>query len=240
MRRHLPHFCVFLCVLIWLQACQAIPADPEPETVLLLPTPDPIATLIVYPDHATLFGIDGSASAARYRIQETFFGQVGMRPRRESREIQAAEDTPSLNGVLALDLNVDPPQVIGGHFVADLNLLQGALPQNGGLPADWLQNYVYPKATFVIGQQTILEYAYTSGDEVVFPMTGSMTVRDVTVPVTFTATAIYDETTGVIQATANARVLISDFGIEPPQLANVVMVEDELEIGAVIVARLLE
>ena len=237
MKRLVTLFLALFFASVFAQACNSV--GESDEIAPIVPTPDPVATLIVYPEHATIFGIDSSESAARYRVDEGFFERVSFgEASRESWGMQNIGNTPSLNGVLALDLNVDPPQVIGGHFIADLNLLQiNQLPENGLLHADWLAN---PKATFILEPQTILQGSYSSGDQVVFPLTGSMTVRDVTIPVTFTATATYDETTGIIQATANARLLISDFGAEPPDMVSLAEADDGFEIGAVIVARLLE
>ncbi|MFK7803592.1 MAG: YceI family protein [Anaerolineae bacterium] len=237
MNRLLTLFFVLLFASIFVQAC-----DTADEPIDVLPTPDPTATLIVYPDTATLFIVDRSESRALYKINETFLEKVSLEvSNREPGENKAVGNTPSLEGVLALDLNADPPKVIGGHFVAGLDFLRTNQPRRDErLRLRWLETNIYPTATFVLDEQTILEESYLSGDEVVFPLTGNMTVRNVTIPITFTATASFDKTTGEIRASADAPMLISAFGIEPPSLADIVTVDDEFEIGAVIVARLAE
>ena len=173
MKRLVILFLALFFVSVFAQACNSVGESEE-----ILPTPDPVATLIVYPDHATIFGIDNAESVARYRVDEGILEQVSFaEPVDEPWNRQTFGNSPTLDGVLALDLNVDPPQVIGGHFIAELNLLEkNQLPENGPWHSDWLN----PKATFILEPQTILEGSYRSGEQVVFPLTGNMTVRDVT------------------------------------------------------------
>jgi polyisoprenoid-binding protein YceI len=57
-----------------------------------------------------------------------------------------------------------------------------------------------------------------------FTVVGDLTVHDVTRPVTFDAIA---KITGdTLNSTATATITMSDFGIEPPDLANFVKAED--------------
>ena len=70
--------------------------------------------------------------------------------------------------------------------------------------------------------------AYTEGEEVSFKLIGDLTVRETTQPATFdvTATLTGDTLTGV----ATTRLLMSGFGIEPPNFANTLTVADEFGI----------
>ena len=61
-----------------------------------------------------------------------------------------------------------------------------------------------------------------------FNSVGDLTVRDVTVPITFDVTATLDGDT--ITGVAIADTLLSDFGINPPNFANTLTVQDAFQI----------
>ncbi|MEM8861396.1 MAG: YceI family protein [Chloroflexota bacterium] len=210
------------------------------EPTLAAPASEP--TPIVYPENATVFVVDRTDSGARYRITETFFEEVSKEAQNiEPGTIQAIGNAPSLEGTIVLDLESDPPRVLGGEFVVDLFLMRTDQPRRDErLRSQWLQVYTYPTASFVLEEQDILSSAYEPGTEATFSLTGQMTIRNVTLPLTFETTAVLDPSLQTITATANAPALISDFGIEPPSLAKIVEVEDAFEIGAIIVARATE
>ena len=86
----------------------------------------------------------------------------------------------------------------------------------------------FPLATFTATAIEGAPAAYNDGDEVSFKMAGDLTVREVTQPATFDVTARLagDTLTGV----ATTRLLMSTFGIEPPNFANTLTVADEFGI----------
>ena len=59
-------------------------------------------------------------------------------------------------------------------------------------------------------------------------MNGDLTVRDVTVPVTFEVTATYAG--DILQGTAVLPVNLTDFGITPPSFADTLTVADPFRI----------
>ena len=65
------------------------------------------------------------------------------------------------------------------------------------------------------------------GEEVAFELAGDLTIRDITRPATFEVVAVVDGNT--LSGTATATLLLSDFGIEPPDFANTLRVEDEFQ-----------
>ena len=193
-----------------------------------------------YPEDATLFTVYRPDSGVRYRITETFLDGVSLEvPNRNAgEEVLAIGNSPGLVGTLALDLDSDPPRVFGGDFTADLTLLRtNQQRRDERLRSKWLQTYTYPTATFVLDEQNILENGYTLGTEVEFPLTGQLTDRDVTIPVTFMVQGMLDTELQEIQAAAELKLMISDLGIEPTNMAYVVVVDDPFEIGVVLVAR---
>lgn len=93
---------------------------------------------------------------------------------------------------------------------------------------DWLESATYPIATFQPTSIEGLPEEYTEGEEMTLQITGDLTVREVTTPVTF-------ETTGMIegdemQGTATTTVLMTDFGFDPPDIANILKAENEVRI----------
>ena len=93
----------------------------------------------------------------------------------------------------------------------------------------------YPDATFVATAIEGAPAAYDNGQEVGFKLSGDLTVRDVTKPVTFDVNAKLAGDT--LSGTATTRVKLSDFGIEPPNFANTLTVADEFTIQVEFVAK---
>lgn len=223
---------IFLALLFLVGCGSAAEPDPEPQS-----TPEPAER--EYPAEATVFTVYRPDSGVRYRITETFLENVSAEvPNREPGEVEAVGNSPGLTGELALDLTTNPPRLLGGYFEADLTLLRtNQERRDERLRGRWLQTYTYPTATFELAEQDILAEPYTPGDDVTFSMVGNLTVRDVTIPVLFLAEATLNPDMTEIVARADASLLISDLGIEPPSLVNIVQVDDPFEIGAVVVAR---
>ncbi len=223
---------LFLVILLLVGCGGAV--QPEAETQ---PAAEPAVR--EYPAEATVFTVYRPDSGVRYRITETFLEGVSREvPNREPGRVEAVGNSPSLIGELALDLSTNPPKLLGGYFEADLTLLRtNQEKRDERLRGRWLQTYTYPTAHFVLEEQDILAQPYTAGDEATFSMIGQLTVRDVTIPILFLAKATLNEDMTEIVGVADAQLLISDLGIEPPSLAKIVEVDDPFEIGAIIVAR---
>lgn len=78
--------------------------------------------------------------------------------------------------------------------------------------------------------------AATTGETYEFTVTGDLTIRDATNPVTFDATvSMLDDTT--IEGSASTQVLRSEFGIDIPSVAFVADVTDEVIVQLDFVAR---
>ncbi|MCB0184481.1 MAG: YceI family protein, partial [Caldilineaceae bacterium] len=75
---------------------------------------------------------------------------------------------------------------------------------------------------------------YTEGEEVNFQLLGDLSVRDVTLPVTFDVTATLEGSR--LNAVATTALEITDFGFDPPSFANTLTVANDLQIRVEIVA----
>ena len=67
------------------------------------------------------------------------------------------------------------------------------------------------------------------GDTVEFEIEGNLTIRDVTLPVTFSAVVDFVDTT-TIEGSVATVIIYSDFGINVPNVPVIANVEEELEI----------
>jgi polyisoprenoid-binding protein YceI len=99
----------------------------------------------------------------------------------------------------------------------------------------FLESATYPVATFVPTQVDGLPETYNEGESISFQVTGDLTVREVTQPVTFdvTVAGTPDEFTGEAETT----ILMSDFGIGPISIAGILNTEDEIKLSFTFVAR---
>jgi polyisoprenoid-binding protein YceI len=92
---------------------------------------------------------------------------------------------------------------------------------------------VFPK--FQIDEVQGFPVDYTEGEEVELTLTGRMTIRETELPLTFQVKARQSGDT--LTAVADTSFNMTDFGLDPPQLAFVT-VEDGVQLQVVLVARL--
>ena len=98
-----------------------------------------------------------------------------------------------------------------------------------------LETDTFPFAEFVIEEVQGFPVDYTEGTEVPLTLTGRMTIRETELPLTFEVKVRQSGDT--LTAVADTRFNMTDFGLDPPQLAFV-NVEDGVQLQVVLVARL--
>ena len=88
----------------------------------------------------------------------------------------------------------------------------------------WLESNKYPKAIFVANAVEGLPADAVQGQPYTFKVSGDMTIRNVTHPVTFdvTATVSPDRITGE----GTTQISMKDFGFEPPSVIGKTIVSD--------------
>ena len=92
----------------------------------------------------------------------------------------------------------------------------------------------HPKAVFRI-QGAEGDPVLTEGDEVPIRLKGTMTIKGVDRPLTFAGTGSFAD--GVLALTAQAAFAMTDFGVNPPNIANFVAVEDEVTVAVTFVGQ---
>jgi polyisoprenoid-binding protein YceI len=98
-----------------------------------------------------------------------------------------------------------------------------------------LQTDTFPFAEFVIDEVQGFPTDYTEGEEVELVLRGRMTIRDTQLPLSFQVKA--RQAGDTLTAVADTSFNMTDFGLDPPQLAFV-SVEDGVQLQIVLKAQL--
>jgi len=157
----------------------------------------------------TLYKIDAAQSEAHYEVSETFF--------QGNRLNLAIGRTKGVAGDVRVDF-ANPANSQIGTIVIDVSQLTSDEGRRDNyIRNNGLQSSKYPQATFKPTKVEGLPASVKPGDQLTLKVTGDLTVKQTTKPVTFdvTLTAGQDKVTG----TAAAEILLSDFGAGPIQLA---------------------
>jgi len=137
--------------------------------------------------------------------------------------------TGQIEGQLALNLD-DLSAALGENRIT-VNLPTLATTESDRdewLRKNGLQSRKFPIAEFVADTIEGAPTAYADGDEVRFQLLGTLTVREIAQPATFDVTARLVGDT--IQGMAETDLLMTSFGIDPPNFANTLTVEDEFTV----------
>jgi polyisoprenoid-binding protein YceI len=178
---------------------------------------------------ARVYRIDPDRSKATYRVGETFFDQRGF--------VIAVGTTNAVAGDILIDsANLPASQV--GEIVVDISQLRTDEPmRDNAIRREWLQSATYPLARFNNARITGIPATSTKGQPFKFQITGDMTVRQVTRPVTWNVEAILDGDN--LQGKATTKLKMSEFGVDPPSLLDL-RVEDDVELTLDFVANVLD
>lgn len=238
---------ILTVALFALAACggspAAAPAEPAPEATEApaeeaAPTEEPAAedeaaaeeapaaeanavegmrTFVVVPDQST----------ASYLVDEEFFGGALDKLGINAGEYDVVGSTQEVSG--QFELNLEEGTIGANEFTVQIDTLSTDQDRRD----NWVREQdpafaQFPIATFVASGIENAPSDYSDGEEVTFQLVGDLTVRDVTVPMTFDVTATLDGNT--ITGVAIADTLLSDFGINPPNFANTLAVQDAFQI----------
>ena len=246
MRTKITPIIVLVLVLLALAACANPPATPATSAPAeSAPAAEPAPTDAPGEDASTAeqpvsglrtFVIVPAESRASYLVDEEFFGGALAKLGIPAGLVDVVGSTQEIEG--QLQLNLDDLSAALGENVFTVSVNTFTTDQNDRdqwIRRDGPRFNDFPVATFVA---TAIEGApaeYVEGQEVSFQLSGDLSIRDVVRPTTFDVTASLsgDTLTGV----ATARMLLSDFGIDPPNFANTLTVADEFGIEVQITAR---
>lgn len=149
----------------------------------------------------------------------------------------AIGETTGVSGriVFAADGSVLPDMSV---IKIDMQALKsGSAKRDKYLRGKSLESDLYPEAVFVLTGVIGLAWPLPIGEPLDFEMTGEMTVRDVTRPVTWTTVALFDGDS--ISGRASTRFTFGDFQMKVPSVFVVISVEDDIRLELDFVATLM-
>lgn len=208
----------------------AVPTAAPTQAATVPPTQPPAATEAAPPQpteaaapaagSATVYRIDAGQSEAHYEVGETFF--------QGNRFVVAIGRTQGIAGDVLVDF-ANPANSQIGTIVIDVSqLTSDESRRDNYIRNNGLESSRYPQATFVPTKIEGLPASVKPGDTLTLKVTGDLTVKETTKPVTFEVTllAAADKLTG----SAVTQILLSDFGVGPIQIA-MLATEDEAKLA---------
>jgi polyisoprenoid-binding protein YceI len=222
-----------LMALIFLVACGGTAVTPTPA-----PAPaqaEPAASVAADSPTTQTFTVVTAESQASYIVNEEFLVDALSKLGINAGQVVVVGTTPGVSGEIKLDME-QADWVQSAEFTVDMSGLRtDQNRRDEWLRDNALQTSRFPQATFVKTAVSGLPASYTEGEEVTFEMTGNLTVRTATIPVTFLITAVMSGDT--IQGTATTNLNMSDLGIEPPNFVRTLTVADPFAIEISLTAR---
>jgi polyisoprenoid-binding protein YceI len=175
-------------------------------------TPIPTTGLVKYT-------LQTSQSSASYSVHEDLiFGGVGSHT--------AVGTSKNVSGSLYLGLSGNHPVLTQVNVSVDLTSLTSDSSLRDQHVQDYLGTSQFPSAQFSSTNVSGLPAAYATGSTISFQMVGNLKLHGVTSQETFAVHGKLDGTT--ILGTATTTIFMSDFGITPPNLANIAIVDDKV------------
>ncbi len=194
------------------------PAPPDATTDQSTPTDAPTETTAQV-GTAVLFNIDPAASQVRFQLDEDLRGQ----------RTTVVGTTTQVAGQLSVNLADLSQTQVGVIQINARTLLTDNNFRNRAIHNEILNTGQFEFITFTPTGIEGLPAAAGVGETITFTLVGDLTIRDITLPATFTveATAASDSQ---INGTATAVVNRADFGLQIPSVPSVANVEEEVEL----------
>lgn len=188
----------------------------------------PVAATMAVPTttpSAKVYRVDPSRSQASYAVDELFFDVRGF--------VRAVGTTQAVAGDIVVDhANLAESRV--GQIVVDISQLTSDDPnRDRAIRNEWLESARYPLAIFNNARVHDAPLTWSEGLTFTLRMSGDLTVRTTTQPVTWDVEARMEGDT--LYAKATTLVKMTQFGFQPPSLA-VLRVEDDVTLTLDLVA----
>jgi polyisoprenoid-binding protein YceI len=221
---------LMILVLVGCAAQSAAPAPqvPATPTALAIVEPTVLATVeakatpdaSIMPVTAKQFVIDTAQSSAQYAVNEVFL--------QENRPYHAVGTTNVVTGTFVVATEGVPAGKVT-KIQVDLRTLQSdSGRRDNAIRERWLESNTYPYAEFVSTNALNLPASYQAGSQVSFNLVGDMTIHGVTKSVEWLVDGTL--TGDTVRGQATTTINMSDFGITAPNIANMIKVEDQVEL----------
>ncbi|HUF39227.1 MAG TPA: YceI family protein [Anaerolineales bacterium] len=169
------------------------------------------------PSGTVLFAISQDESQVRFSIDEIL----------NNAPVTAVGVTNQIAGEIAIDFTVPANSQVGVITVNARTLTTDRENRNRMIRNEILDTDLFEFITFTPTAMTGLPAAIMPGQTFTFQITGGLTIRDVTLPVTFEVTASVDAD-GRLAGYAFTAILRSEYGITIPSVPSVAEVSDEV------------
>lgn len=173
------------------------------------------------------FAIVPEQSEASYEVQEQFLDQALPN--------MALGKTSAVEGQFQIDASGKPTGEVTDITVDLRSLTSDKNRRDQRIRERWLESNTYPYAKFVSTGMSDGPESYAEGEEITFKLSGDMTIREQTQPVTWDVTAKLEGDT--VTGTATTQIMMADFGIEPPEIMGMLTVEDGVTVTLKFVAK---
>ncbi len=201
---------------------------PSPMGVASTELPATNSSPAVLPAGGVAYKIVPGESKLQYEVGEVFLND-------NNRYNLALGVTPAVNGEIRVDAAA-PQNTQIDVITADISQFQSdSSRRDNAIRGRFLESSQYPTVTFVTTQIEGLPETYTQGQEVPLKISGDLTIRQVTRPVTFDATTRLEGDT--LYGSATTTILMSEFGFGPISILGVLNTEDEAKVTLTLVAR---
>lgn len=233
--KHTQLFLLLLAALL-LAACAGAAAPAPTPAPTTPPAPAQPAAADPPVEGLRTFVIVPAESKASYIVDEEFFAAAREKYNIDAGQVKTVGSTQEIAGQLQLNLGDLTAPLGDNRFTVQLNTLDSdQILRDRWLRSNGPRFNDFPTAEFVATGVEGAPASYVEGQEVQFQLPGNLTLRDITQPVVFNVTAALQG--GTIRGTAVATARLSDFGIDPPNFANTLVVGDEFSIEVEITAR---
>jgi polyisoprenoid-binding protein YceI len=212
-------------VLTMLAACGSTTS--QTPTAAPAATSRPADAGAAAPAGARTFRIVPEQTEASYEVQEQFLNR--------NLPSMAVGKTNAVEGEFQFSANGQPTGQVTKITVDLRTLTSDDSRRDNRIRGRWLESEKYPFAEFTSTEAQNLPDSYSEGQDVSFKLTGNMTIREVTKPVTFDVTGRLQGDT--VTGTATAQILMKDFGFDPPSVAGMLTVQDGVKITVNFTAR---
>jgi polyisoprenoid-binding protein YceI len=172
---------------------------------------------ITFPTGLVVYEISQSESEVRFSIDEILNGNPTT----------AVGTTDQIAGEIAIDFNDPVNSLVGVITINARTLTTDRSNRDRMIRNEILDTDPYEFITFTPTSIDGLPAEIVNGETVTFQITGDLTIRDVTLPITFQVTAGLDAD-GRLTGYAFTTVLRSEYGITIPSVPSVAEVSDEV------------
>lgn len=201
---------------------EAVPvevSDPEPVVEEEAEPEQTVEDEAPPPGSVTVYTIEPLDSKARFELNEVL--------RSEPKTVVGVTD--QVSGEIAVDLADLSTAKVGKIRINARTLATDNNFRNRAINNEILDSGEFEFITFTPTETGGLPASTAVGDEVEFTITGDLTIRDITQPVTFDVRAVPVSDTQ-IEGSASTVVQRADFNLTIPSVPNVADVEEEVEL----------